>query len=239
MKGEREFTVFEVESDMAHFRRPYAITTALSFPVPPRTALCGLVGAILGLPKNDSLREFGDDRAIFGLQLLEPVRSAHCSLNLLDTKENPTFRPKAENPHTQMRYEYIRAPRYRIYFSHPELSTGLREMVRDGHSVYTPCLGLAWMIAWFSGEPSVEPGEFKAEPYGSAFGSLVRSEDLAGDISWEEAGMYQRLRMPAVMQPDRLVTRYQEYVVETTGRAIQTTLKQHWRLASGYCFSPM
>ena len=81
--SEREFISFEVTGDLAHFRRQYAITTALTYPAPPRTALCGLVGALLGLPKNDGLIYFGDDAAIFGLQLLEPLRTGHVSINLV------------------------------------------------------------------------------------------------------------------------------------------------------------
>src|ERR1039458_9748530 len=105
MTDARDFTVFEVAADLAHFRRPYAITTALTFPIPPRTALCGLVGAVLGLPKNEGLCHFGDADALFGIEVLEPLKTTSFSINLLDTKDNPTFRPKRENPHTPMRYE--------------------------------------------------------------------------------------------------------------------------------------
>ena len=100
----REFTVFDVESDLAHFRRPYTTTSALTFPIPPRTALCGLVGAILGLPKNDGLAELTDEKAVFGLLTAAPLSLTQYSFNLVDTKDNPSFRLKPENPHTQVRY---------------------------------------------------------------------------------------------------------------------------------------
>lgn len=44
--------VFDVWGDYAHFRRFYTTTSPLSFPIPPRTALCGLIGAIIGLEKE-------------------------------------------------------------------------------------------------------------------------------------------------------------------------------------------
>lgn len=59
MNDSCDFVVFDVTAEYAHFRRPYAITTALTFPIPTRTALCGLVGAITGLPKNDGLAVLG------------------------------------------------------------------------------------------------------------------------------------------------------------------------------------
>lgn len=239
MMSAREFTVFEVAGDLAHFRRPYAITTALTFPVPPRTALCGLVGAVLGLPKNEGLRHFSDSDAVFGLEILEPLKTTSFSINLLDTKDNPTFRPKLVNPHTPMRYEFIRAPRYRILFSHNDLGPRLAETLRRGESEYTPCLGLAWLIAWFGEEVGVQEAEGVAMPLRAVCRSLVRSDDVLSPIDWDQQGVYQRVRMPAEMKPDRQVTTYREYIIETTGRAISADLKAHWKLADGTCFCAM
>ena len=235
----REFIVFDVLSDMAHFRRPYAITTALSFPAPPRTALCGLVGAVLGLPKNDSLEQFRDSLAVFALQLLTPLQTGHVSLNLLDTKGSPTFRPKSVNPHTIMRYEIIREPRYRVWFSHPELGSRLAATRSDGMTNYTPCLGLAWMIAWF-GETIriVQAEEVNAETGSQSFVSPIRSADLQ-DVRWDEEAIYQRIRMPAEMLPTRKVERYEEYLLETTGLPITATLRTYWRCDDGTCFSAL
>lgn len=238
MSDTREFTVFDVESDLAHFRRPYTTTSALTFPIPPRTALCGLVGAILGLPKNDGLAELTDEKAVFGLLTAAPLSLTQYSFNLVDTKDNPSFRLKPENPHTQVRYECIRFPRYRIAFSHSSYAPNLRRMLAEGKIVYTPCLGLAWMVAWTSGVRS-EHGEFIAVPTETSYRCLVRTSDLVNEIEWDGNAVYQRLRMPAEMQPDRQVTRHEEYIVETTGRTITGRLRQHWRLASGDCFSPM
>jgi CRISPR-associated protein Cas5h len=238
MTDAREFTIFDVQSDLAHFRRPYAITSALTFPIPPRTALCGLVGAVLGLPKNEGLSDLTDEHAVFGLLESAPLHLTQYSFNLVQTKDNPGFRLKAENPHTQVRYECIRGPRYRVAFSHPTLASELRRLLIEGRTVYTPCLGLAWMIACIADVRS-ESGELIDDAATGSYKCLVRTADLSGDIEWDADGVYQRLRMPAEMQPDRQVTRYEEYVVETTGRAITGKLQRHWRLASGDCFSAM
>jgi CRISPR-associated protein Cas5h len=41
--------VFDITSDYAHFRKPYTTTSALTYSVPPRTAIVGLVGNIIGV----------------------------------------------------------------------------------------------------------------------------------------------------------------------------------------------
>jgi CRISPR-associated protein Cas5h len=245
MTRRREFVVFDVLSDLAHFRRPYAITTALTFPAPPRTALCGLVGAILGLPKNTSLEQFRDTDAVFSVQLMRPLATGHVSINLLQTKGTPTvqgvqtFRPRAENPHTAMRYEVIRQPWYRVWFSHPELGPKLAEVLAQGTTHYTPCLGLAWMIAWFGDEMRQVRAEHVEGQTGSQeVVSPVRTADIR-DVQWRDQCVYQRIRMPAEMMPSRQVTRFEEYLIETTRQAIGASLKQFWRADDGTCLSAM
>ena len=56
---------------------------------------------------------------------------------------------------------------------------------------------------------------------------------------WDREGVYQRVRMAAEMQPDRRVTRYESYVIDTTGRPIRAALKRYWKLSDGTCFSAM
>lgn len=239
MSASRKFVCFDIAGDLAHFRRPYAISTALTFPIPPRTALCGLVGALLGLPKNENLRYLGDSDAIFGLQLRDRIKTGHVSLNLIDTKGSSGFRPKAENPHTIMRYEVIRDPRYRIWFSHSKLGPDLYETLLASRSHYTPCLGLAWMICWSEGNPVQLDAEYTGTEHGQSPVTLVRSETIDGEIDWDDSSVYQRVRMPAEMQPDRIVTRYQEYVIETTGRSVRATASACWRMSDGTIISPM
>jgi CRISPR-associated protein Cas5h len=241
MMARRQFVAFEVASDIAHFRRQYAITTALTYVVPPRTALCGLVGAILGLPKNQCLQHFTDEHAVFGLQVIEPIRTGHISINLLDTKGSSDFRPKRINPHTAMRYEIVRSPRYRVIFGHETLGEKLAELLKRRESHYTPCLGLAWMIAWLDGVRLLSGDRVSDNQEYQPFSSLVRTDDLrpGTDVHWNNGSIYQRIRMPAEMRADRKVTRYEEYIVETTGRSVDATLRSYWKLADGTCFSAM
>ena len=44
---------FRYHAKFGHFRKPYSNVSSLSYPFPPRTALAGLIGAILGVPKAE------------------------------------------------------------------------------------------------------------------------------------------------------------------------------------------
>ena len=232
--------MFDVGAEYAHYRRPYTITTALTFPIPPRTALCGLIGAIVGLPKDDGLAELLDHKALIAVQLLTPVRFGHISLNLVDTKDNRTFRPKAENPHTIMRYEVIREPRYRIFFAHDALSVHVHELLTQGRTTFTPCCGLAWMIATFESVPVLRSATEERSPALVDCVTPVRTTTCTGSVEWHREGVYQRIRMPAEMQPPprtREVTRHEEYLVDRGGLPIRAPLSTHWKLDDGTCVS--
>jgi CRISPR-associated protein Cas5h len=49
--------VFDIWSDYAHFRRGYTTTSPLTYPFPTRTALTGIVAAILGLEIDQGYRK--------------------------------------------------------------------------------------------------------------------------------------------------------------------------------------
>jgi CRISPR-associated protein Cas5h len=233
-----DFVSFVVESDWGHFRRPYTSTTLLTFPVPPRTALCGLIGAILGLPK-DKCPELLTDNALIGIRLLRAVKVTSMSFNLLDTKSNTTFRPKSQNPHTTARYELISRPCYEIYFSHPKLADELFETLAAGSTHFTPCLGLAWMICWFESKVRKLKAVEAESNIDQKVASIVRSDRLLSEVRIEPEGAYQRVKMPAVMQENREVSRYQEYIIETTGRSLHCRLEGAWKFGDDFVICPM
>src|SRR5918995_594562 len=50
--GAKPAVVFEYAGRFGHFLRAEASVSALSYPVPPRTVLLGVIGAVLGLEKD-------------------------------------------------------------------------------------------------------------------------------------------------------------------------------------------
>lgn len=44
--------IFDLSGPFAHYKRIFATTTALTYPLPPKASLYGLVAAILGLEKR-------------------------------------------------------------------------------------------------------------------------------------------------------------------------------------------
>ncbi|MCY0900454.1 MAG: CRISPR-associated protein Cas5 [Firmicutes bacterium] len=131
-----DILVFDVKGPLAHFRRPDTTSTHASYPFMTRTALRGLLGAILGI---------GDwpTEAWTGMSLLSPVQLRVQQLSLLgkgflksgDVLNRPTTVELVINPH------------YRIYYNGP-LMDELEDWLVAGRSFYPTYLGSAFALTF-------------------------------------------------------------------------------------------
>lgn len=231
--------VFDVWGDYAHFRRFYTTTSPLTFTVPPRTALCGLIGAIIGLEKenNEYLRNFVTDKACIGLKLLSPVKKVVIAENLINTKDNyfTLIRKIRHQPRTQINFEFLKDPRYRVYFYHTdkEIHQQLKENLEAHKSVYTPCLGLSENIANFA-----FVGEFEVKANSSIdeyvqIDSVLPSEKIVGEkgINFNLEGEFFSMKVPIELNLERVVTKYSDLFFEKNGKRIEVKLTEpYWTI---------
>lgn len=141
--------VFEVWGKYAHFKKIYATTTAVSYLIPPKTALYGMVAAIIGLDNTNNayLQHFEPDACKMALQLLKPVVMQRVNTNL-----RPLLgRLKDSDNRKPTMIEYIYQPAYRIYFTHsqPTIYQSLQQHLAQHKAVYTPTFGLAGLLVNF------------------------------------------------------------------------------------------
>ena len=80
--------VFDVWGEYAHFRKYYTTTSPLSFSIPPRTAISGLMGAIIGLSKDEYLKYFSKEQAQIAVRILNPIKKVRLAENLINTKDD-------------------------------------------------------------------------------------------------------------------------------------------------------
>jgi CRISPR-associated protein Cas5h len=139
-------TVFEVWGKLACFRKPYTTTSTVSFPLPPPTAVAGLISAILGFSNGSAKR---GEAALYWqklkgtritIQRLNHTSWASSGVNFINPK-NPQ-----KNLHIQIRHQFVRNPYYRI-FVQGGIEAALDEQLRHKRSVYTPYLGVGYALA--------------------------------------------------------------------------------------------
>ncbi len=77
--------VFDIGSEYGHFRKFNTTTSPLTYSIPTRPAIAGLLGAILGIERELSAGKFRDgvmpiaevftkEKARIGVQLINPVK---------------------------------------------------------------------------------------------------------------------------------------------------------------------
>lgn len=235
--------VFDYFAKFGHFLRAEAGVSGITYPVPPRTALLGLVGAVLGMEKDEPqtlLRE-----SSFGVGGPVPSRLWH-RVNIRKDPPNPLPRvvklvPENESmagkkpeskpeKNCRLSQEWLWEPRFRVWAAlpppyHNELADRL--MLRRWH--YSPCMGLSEMganleyVGRFEGSPK-EPGTY-------ALHSILRQESAKIDVG-EASRMtlaIQTLRIPRAVSPDR-VFEHAGFFIERDGRPIIAWTEQAWQV---------
>ncbi|AEJ40709.1 CRISPR-associated protein Cas5 [Sulfobacillus acidophilus TPY] len=143
--------VFELRGPLAHFRRPDTTSTHATYPFITRTALRGLLAAILG-------RETWPEDSWTGVSLVHPVQTRVQQLSMLGKgflESGPMFnRPTA--------VEMVVNPHYRIYYSGP-LIDELATWVSQGRSTYPTYLGSAFALTYPEWEGRYQLREWGAE----------------------------------------------------------------------------
>lgn len=140
---------FDIWGEYAHFRKYYTTTSPLSYSIPTRTSIVGLLGAIIGENKETNPDKFSKNKASITVKLINPVKKVRISENLVDTSE--TWNMVTGN-RTQIKFEFVKDPCYRIFIRHNDNSINdkIINMIKEHKSVYTPYLGITEHIANFS-----------------------------------------------------------------------------------------
>jgi len=222
--------VFDVWGDYAHFRKNYSTSSPLTYSFPPRTALSGLIGAIAGLDKSDYFCNFFRNGALIGCRIMSPVKKVRIGENLIDTKS--ALKMHLIKNRTQIRFEFVKDPKYRIYFTHSdeEFYKKILKMLSSHQSIYTPCLGLSQLICNFEyvGEYElVAAGEEVQEISSVVPGKFIQ------ETEFEEGKEYFSEVMPCEMGEAREVTDYREILFERNGKSIRAKASEMWELKDG------
>ena len=141
--------IFDLTGSLAHFRKFYTNSSSLSYTFPPRTALTGIIAAMLGIGRDKYYDSFSTANSKIALSVLTPLRKSIHTVNYLRVKENSDLAGKIG--HTQIPLEIVfplnGEIRYRIYFYHKDkaLTENLEKHIEK--PVFPLYFGLSEFIA--------------------------------------------------------------------------------------------
>ncbi len=132
--------VFKAKGSYARFRKSYTTTSALTYLLIHPIAVRGLIGAVLGIDKNDLYEETKDIEV--AIQVINEVRKDMQSFNLLNMKSNDKIFRFPSN------VEFLRDVEYRIFIKcNDEKLNKIKDTLISGEFIFTPYLGASEHVA--------------------------------------------------------------------------------------------
>ncbi len=226
--------VFTYQGKVGHFLRAEANANGVTYPVPPRTVLLGLVGAVLGLEKDSPQQLIGKAHLAVAGQL--PRRFWHKTNVRKDPPAPLPSRVKAadkgsssEQRNFRFPQEWLWQPRFRVWASLPQpyhADFAARLLERRWH--FGPCLGLSEMLADLT-----DVVEVPAEPLpsGAHFVQTVSPQEavvIDTTTACNTQVTLQGLRMPRSATADRVFA-HCAYWVEIHGRPFPAETAAAWQ----------
>jgi CRISPR-associated protein Cas5h len=230
--------VFDIWGDYGHFKKIYTTTSPLSYDFPPKTTIYGILGAFLGLDKEDYLNHINKNTTKISLKIINSIQKTNFALNLIDTKKGRVKGPGFNliNGRTQIRFEMLKNPKYRIYvhLSNQKLYSKLKEFLELHKTVYTISFGLSELLANFEyvGEFEVDKKipENEDNKYIS-IDSVIRRDSLLNDeVELKEDKEYLFSKIPNEMDENRITTEYVDIFYEKGGAPINCKVKEYYHI---------
>jgi CRISPR-associated protein Cas5h len=187
-----------------------------------------MISAIIGLGRDSYYERFSPSKTRFAIRILSRLRKARINLSLIDTSRGFFLRDIGKNPRTPIPFEFMKDSKYRIYFwtKDEDFRKTLKMFLEQHKSYYTPCLGLAGLIAEFS-----YVGEFDLKKSdGGPIHSVARRD--RGKLIVEEKKRYGLEKIPVWMNEERVVQEYAEVVYEIDGKTMSFLDAQSYEVGS-------
>jgi len=157
---------FRLSGDYALFKKPFANNQPQSFVIPPKTAILGMIGAIMGWSKEDYIKNLSFDKFRYAVRLLtSKIKKETVGINLMQGKnakftfnENPINHPPERGQRSPTRYEFIKNIEWEIFLLIDNLliREKLFERLQKKLFVYNPNLGMQQLFARIDSEDLVD-----------------------------------------------------------------------------------
>ena len=226
--------IFDIWGDYAHFKKPYTTTSPLTYSIPSRTALTGIIGAIMGIRKDKNNEDLNYSKCNLSIRIMNPIKKTIINQNLINTKTAEKMsRMKSKGGRTQIRIENLKDVKYRIYveiFSEKE-HNDLLSRLKNHSPVFTPSLGISENLANFS---FIEEVEYKKEMGDIKLHSVLNIENVQPqNVIFEEGKEYFVDTYSLEMQEDREVLKYGDILIERKGQEIAVRNIEYIALSNG------
>ncbi len=239
----KEVLIFDIQSEYGHFRKYNTTTSPLTYSIPTRTAIAGILGAILGMErelrdgvypeKAEPVQEFfSKDRSDIAVQIMRPVKKENIGFNLINTKMS--FYDLTKAGRTQIEFELVKDVHYRIFLTMDNKSKfkELSERIIHKRHHFTPYLGLAQFTTLVD---FVQITNAQHVPGSCDFVEIITAVNMSklqGEppVEFQKEFFYSANNMPIAMNRDREVLEYSEVLIEKNGNPLKVKVSDYYTI---------
>lgn len=242
-----EVLQIDVAGKLAHFRKYYANNTAMTFSIPPRTTIMGMIAAILGRPRDSYYEELASDKIRIGLRVLSPIKKTFHRLNMLKIIGRGDF--DGSGGRIQTPFEIVSGldisrdmVSYRFFISCAEAGRTtfeeLKSNLENGRQTFALTFGTANFTASFVTHHIYRnvleiPSSDWVEMSSAIPSELIEELDFDNDREVDTLEMIEEELLPAdfIANYDRELSKMNRVLFSTTSRSIKVRLsKPHYEL---------
>lgn len=234
-----QILIFDISSEFGHYRKFNTTTSPLTYPIPTRISIAGMLGAIIGTFNEITIDRFNfysffskKDTGI-AIQVINPIKKTYMGFNLINTKES-FYNISTKKGKTRVLYELLQNPKYRIFFSSDNkiLFQELVLRIKNNNHYYTPYLGLSQFTAKVEFVDLVEGYLIDNNDYIDIVSAINMKNCSDGNpIKFDYEKKYSVNVMPIEMEldseKDRIVTEYSDVIIEVTGKNVTAKVKNY------------
>jgi len=237
----KELLIFDIRGEYGHFRKYNTTTSPLSYSIPTRTAIAGILGAILGMEREirdgvypegaEPVQEFfSKERSDMAVQIMRPVKKENIGFNLINTKIS--FFELTRKSRTQIEFELVKDVHYRIFLSMADEQRfeELSERIKNKQHHFTPYLGLAQFTAQVDFVQRAKATEVVSNGEFTEIVTAVNMTKLQGEplVEFQRECFYSANNMPIAMNRDREVLEYSEVLIEKNGKPLRVRVSDFY-----------
>lgn len=230
----KEVLIFDIQGEYGHFRKYNTTTSPLTYSIPTRTSIAGILGAILGMERElrdgvypdgtEPVQEFfSKEHNDIAVQIMRPVKKENIGFNLINTKMS--FHDLTRAGRTQIEFELVKDVHYRIYLTMDDIPKfeELSERIENKRHHFTPYLGLAQFTAQIDFVQRTTAKELSANDEFTEIITAVNMSKLQGEppVEFQKEYFYSANNMPIAMNRDREVLEYSEVLIEKNGNPLK------------------
>lgn len=217
--------IFDLYGKYAHFRKLYTNSSSLTYSIPPRTTIIGMLAGILGYERDSYYSIFSREKCSVALRKITRNRKIMQTLNYIRADRLKLIYSPEE--HTQIPIEVVMSDKdiiYRVYVSHEDddILEKLKDRIINKRYFYAPYLGAAPFNC------SLEFIDYVDNTPKNVTDTIYINSVVDNDYIVEKSidifsqnSVFMREKMPSDIEDGRIVTKVKSYLFEDTGKPIK------------------